>query len=204
MSGETVRHVVERALERHAEGFEGWFPAPFDWRSLCADAPQMALKLERREPAQDPEADAALVPELDLVEAAEQVFAHAYLGALAGIALTSDDERDPDLLVERLLDPLDDEAEERFEALATGSLGRVERALAGQGETLDEESVEAAAHTLVEAAWPGVEVSLESLAPFDPERDVDLPHGVRQVLSGLARLAAILAAFRWLSQDDAG
>jgi hypothetical protein len=56
----------------------------------------------------------------------------------------------------------------------------------------------------VDAAWPSIEVALEGLAPFDPERDLELPHAVRQVLSGVARLAGILAAFRWIATASPG
>jgi hypothetical protein len=206
MSAGTLRSFVERALERHGEAFESAFPSPFDWRALCSDAPAMAKRLAagslEDEAALGEEGD--LAPELDLVESAEQVFAHAYLGALAGIALTVEDDRDPELTFEGLLTPLEDPEEAHFETLATRSLAPVERALAGQGDVPDEESAAGAALALVDAAWPSVEVALEGLAPFDPERDLELPHAVRQVLSGVARLAAILASFRWISAPDPG
>jgi hypothetical protein len=206
MSAGTVRTFVERVLERHGEEFEAIFPAPFDWHALAADAPAMARRLAAGSAGEEDllgeEGD--LAPELDLVEASEQVFVNAYLGGLAGIALAIDDERDPESILDGLVRPLDDAEEERFEALAGASLGPVERALAGQGDTPDDASAEGAALVLVDTAWPSVEVALESLEPFAPDREAELPHAVRQVLAGLARVAAILAAFRWLAAGRPG
>lgn len=203
MSAGTVRIFVERALDRQGERVEQSFPAPFDWRALCSDAPAMARRLSagslEEGDALSDEDD--LVPELDLVETAEQTFLHAYLGGLAGLALTSEDDRDPESVLEQLLAPLDDEGEARFEELAGQGLTAVERSLAGQGIALDEDSAEGTAVMLTDVAWPSVEVALERLVPFDPARDLELPHPVRQVLSGVARIAAILAAFRWLAGD---
>lgn len=205
MNAGTLRHVVENALSKHLDGFGAWFPSGFDWQHLCSDAPEMARRLTtgslEEEEALGEEGD--LAPELDLVEVAEQTFASAYVGALAGIALAVDDARDPDLLVERLTAPLADGEEERFDELASNSLGSVERSLAGQGEPFDEDSVEGLATTLTDAAWPGVEVALERVDAFDPERDTEPPPAVRRVLGGVARIAAILAAFRWLGLDEA-
>lgn len=203
MSAGTVRIFVERALARQGERVDEAVPSPFDWRALCADTPAMARRLSA---GSLEEGDALLdeddlVPELDLVETAEQTFLNAYLGGLAGLALTSDDERDPESVLEQLLSPLDEEGEARFEALAAQALTTVERALAGQGEALEEASVEGTTMMLTDVAWPSVEVALERLVPFDPERDLELPHAVRQVLSGVARIAAILAVFRWLAGD---
>jgi hypothetical protein len=206
MSAGTVRTFVERALERHGEDFDAFFPAPFDWHALATDAPSMARRLAvgtlEEEDTLGEEGD--LVPEMDLVEAAEQVFVNAYLGGLAGLALATDDERDPESILDGLVAPLDDAEEERFEAFAADSLATVERALAGQGDTPDDSSPEGAALILVDAAWPSVEVALERLTPFSPDRETELPSAVRQVFAGIARVAAILAAFRWLSVVRAG
>jgi hypothetical protein len=220
VSAGTLRHVVEHALTRHLDAFAEAFPPGFDWQALCADAPRLVERLasgattpasehvdaddddgfeDDDEPGFEREGDAAVAPEIDLVGASEETFAAAYVGALAGIALAVEDERDPDLLVEELVRPLAEEDEEAFERLAEGSLDPVERALAGRGPTPDEESVTGLAVTLTEAAWPGVEVALEGVAVLDPERGTDLPSAVRQVLGGVARVAAILAAFRWLA-----
>lgn len=201
MGAGTLRSFVARALERHGESVESAFPAPFDWRALCADAPTLARRLARGSVEDEPPADddGDLAPELDLVEAAEGTFLRAYLGGLSGLALLSDDERDPEALLEALLAPLSDEAEARFEALAGERLGSVERALAGQGEALEESTPEGTAATLTEASWPCVEAALTGLTAFDPEREGELPHAVRQVLGGVARIAAVLAAFRWLA-----
>jgi len=205
MSGSTLRNVVEHALTRHLDGFGEWFPDGFDWQQLCNDAPEMVRRLVvgdlEEEDALGEEGD--LAPELDLVESAEQTFAAAYVGALAAIALAVEDERDPDLLVERLAAPVSDAEEARFTELAAESLGVVERSLAGQGHALDEESAEGLAATLTDAAWPGVDVALERVPVFDPESEIELPPAVRQVLGGVARVAAILAAFRWLVLSDA-
>lgn len=190
---------MERVLERHRDGVEDALPAPFDWRGLCSDAPEMVRRLGSDAEAPAGEVDEALVPELDLVEAAEQALLHAYLGGLAGIALHADDDRDPETVLEALLGPLEDEQEERFESLASDSLAGVERALAGERLAADEDSIEGAAALLTDAAWPSVEVALESLPPFDPQQDLALPAPVRQVLGGVARIGAILAAFRWLA-----
>jgi hypothetical protein len=209
VSAGTLRHVVENAWARRGDDFAAWFPAVFDWQSLCADAPSMARRVARGEPGEAPEPDddpdeGGLVPELDLVELAEDVFAHAYVGALVGIALVVDDERDPDLLVERLAEPLSEEEEPRFEALAARCLESTERVLAGRVEAPDERNAEAAAALLVEGAWPGVETALEGLPGFGADDGPELPDGVRQVFAGVARVAAILAAFRWLALTDPG
>lgn|GEM_PF-5595411 len=205
MNAGTLRHVVENALVKHLDGFGAWFPAGFDWQHLCSDAPEMARRLTtgslEEEQALGEEGD--LAPELDLVEIAEQTFAFAYVGALAGIALAVEDARDPDLLVERLTAPLAESEEERFDELASNSLGSVERSLAGQGEPFDEDSLEGLATTLTDAAWPGVEVALEGVDAFNPESETEPPPAVRRVLGGVARVAAILAAFRWLGLDEA-
>jgi hypothetical protein len=211
MSAGTLRHVVENAWARRGDDFAGWFPAVFDWRALCADAPTMARRLaqgdgdaaDRDEPG-DLDDEVALAPEIDLVETAEDVFAHAYVGALVGIAVLVDDERDPDLLVERLAEPLDEEEEPRFEALAAQCLEPAERVLAGQVEAPDEQRAEAAAALLVEGAWPGVETALEGLPGFGGEDGAEVPEPVSRVLAGVARVAAILAAFRWLALSDPG
>jgi hypothetical protein len=212
MSAGTLRHVVENAWARRGDDFAAWFPAVFDWQSLCADAPSMARRVSRGETGDAGESDhedgdqdeGGLVPELDLVEVAEDVFAHAYVGALVGIALVVDDERDPDLLVERLAEPLSEEEEPRFEALTAKCLEPTERVLAGQVEAPDERNAEAAAALLVEGAWPGVETALEGLPGFGDDDGPELPDEVRQVLAGVARVAAILAAFRWLALTDPG
>ena len=204
MSAGTLRHVVEHALEKHLDGFGGWFPAAFDWQQLCSDTPELARRLalgRSDEDDLDPDGDVLdeVTPELDLVEAAEATFATAYVGALAGIALAVEDERDPDLLIARLAVPLEEGEEAPFEALAERSLAAVERSLAGQGEALDEDSPEGLSASLAEAAWPGVEVALEHVTVFDPEQGPELPSPVKQVLGGVARVAAILAAFRWIA-----
>lgn len=204
MNAGTLRHVVEHALNKHLDGFGAWFPSGFDWQTLCSDAPEMARRLVTGGLEEEAGEDGDLAPELDLVEVAEEAFAFAYVGALASIALAVEDARDPDLLVERLTAPPSEAEEERFAELAADSLGSVERALAGQGEPLDEESVEGLAFTLTDAAWPGVEVALEGVEAFDPDRDVELPPSVKRVLGGVARVAAILAAFRWLGLQDDG
>lgn len=208
MSAGTLRHAVEYAWARRGDDFAGWFPRVFDWQALCSDAPAMAQRVaaggSEDESRSDGDDGSGLVPELDLVETAEDVFAHAYLGALVGIALIVDDERDPDLLVERMARPLGEEEEPRFEALAARSLEGAERVLAGQIEAPDENSAEAAAALLVEGAWPGVETALEGLPGFGDEDAPEVPDAVRQVLAGVARVAAILAAFRWLALADPG
>lgn len=214
MSATTLRHVVEHALGRHLDGFAGWFPAGFDWQQLCSDTPAMLRRLLEDEPPErdpdDPDAgldDGAdeddalgLPPEVDLVEASEGTFAAAYMGALAGIALAVEDERDPDLLVERMAQPLDEDEEPRFAEAVGEALALVESALAGRGETPDEETLAGLCVTLVEAAWPGVDVALGSVPALGEEQG--LPPPARQVLGGVARVAAILAAFRWLALDD--
>ena len=202
MSAGTLRHVVEHALEKHLAGFDDWFPAVFDWQRLCIDAPELVRRLAQGRVEDDaPEGEAwdDLTPEVDLVEAAEATFAAAYVGALAGIALAVEDERDPDFLIAHLAQPLEEAEEAPFEALAVGSLAAVERGLAGQGEALDEDGPEGLAASLAEAAWPGVEVALEHVSIFDPDEGPELPSAVKQVLGGVARVAAILAAFRWLA-----
>ncbi|MFM8385916.1 MAG: hypothetical protein ACKOCB_03700 [Planctomycetia bacterium] len=234
MSATTLRHVVERALGRHLDGFGAWFPAGFDWQELCNDTPAMLRRLleapdaagsacdpaqgagdpaqpddEEHEEAEPEDEDVGsedgretlgLPDDVDLVEASEGAFAAAYIGALAGLALVVDDERDPDLLLEALVQPLAEDEEPRFDEAVAGSLGPVEGALAGREEAPDEDSLAGMAVTLVESAWPGVDVALGSVPVLASEEGLSAE--ARQVLGGVARVAAILAAFRWLALDD--
>jgi hypothetical protein len=178
-----LRHFLERAAERHGDDFEDWFPGAFDWEALCDDAPAMAERLGRV--VGGDEADEALV------EFAGAVFRAAHLAALSVLSCEADG--DPETTLDRLARPLDDEEEETFERLARETLGPLEEAMADEEEPeLDPEAATALA--LASLAW-------ESSEPLLAEgiRAAAASGEEERVLVGIARLAEILAAFRWLA-----
>jgi hypothetical protein len=197
MSGAALRRFVDRALEKHGRTLDAWFPGSFDWRALCADAPDMA-----RRAAVGREEDGLEDDELE--EAAEGTFRLAHVSALAALAVAAEGDADPYTLLERLTTPPRDEAEERFEALAERALGPVEESLGGVEVALDADGSRAEA--LAAAAWPAVEpVVAEHLESLERMGE-DVPDAARGVLVGVARVATILAAFRWMaaaSEDPA-
>jgi hypothetical protein len=192
MNAAALRHLVERAAEVHGGGFPDWFPDTFEWADLCRDAPAMADRLGRTESSA--EADRRLE------SLAEAVFRAAYLSGLSVLSARSETPEDPETIIGRLARRLDEEEEEVFTRLAEGDLAAVESALGDEGEedaALTPDGREAL--RLVGVAWPPTadlvgEAVGSAATPGGPEA---------RVLGGIARVAAILASFRWLAADRA-
>jgi hypothetical protein len=178
-----LAHFVERVADLHLSRFEEWFPSTFDWERLCADVPRMAER--RGEPT----------PDLgDLEDRSRAVFRGAHLVTLAVFSAAADDEEDPELRMESLASPPTEEEETEFARLAEAHLEALEEALAGE-ETAVPDVARAAA--MVGAAWPAVSQLLGDdetalLAEDATEGDI---------LWGVARVAAALAALRWLAAE---
>lgn len=198
MSGAALRHFVEEALGRHADDLDDWFPSCFHWRKLCADAAAMTANVAER--AFDPD-------DLEGNEAirrrASRVFRFAHVAALAVLAAGSADDGDPGEVLESLLEEPDEGEEAYYRALILEVMGPLEQTLAGDDVPLDERGE--AAYSLLGAAWPAVEtyaqedgVLGEETQPMPGDTDDDRA-AVLTVLQGIALLAAMLAAFRWLS-----
>jgi hypothetical protein len=191
MNSTALRHLVERAAATHGERFPEWFPESFEWADLCRDAPAMADRLGRRERSE--EADRRIE------SLAAAVFRAAYLAGLSVLAARAESEEDPETIVGRLARPLDEEEQEVFTRLAEGELAGVESALGDETEApeLSPDGVEGL--RLVGVAWPPTaalvgEAVGTAAAAGGPEA---------RVLGGIARVATILAAFRWLAADRA-
>jgi hypothetical protein len=192
MNPNALRHLVERAAANHGDRFPEWFPESFEWTDLCRDAPSMADRLGRAGGTED--------ADRRLAGLAEAVFRAAYLSGMSVLAARAESDDDPETILGRLARPLDDEEQEVFGRLAEGELAAVESALGDEPETapaLSPDGVEGL--RLVGVAWPPTatlvgEAVGSAAAPGGPEA---------RVLGGIARVAAILASFRWLAADRA-
>jgi hypothetical protein len=186
MSDAPLRHLVDRAWAVHGPRFEDWFPRSFDWKQFVADIPRLA-----REVGGPP------IPRVDEAEFEDRVdrtFRAAFLAGLAVLAASHEGEEDPDLVLETLASPPDEEVDDDFGAFLEEHMGSVEKAVAA--ETFDDLPEEAAAvGRLAEAIWPVVFALLDE----DPLADFDAPEGRGSVLVGVARVATILACVRWWS-----
>ncbi len=185
-----LKHFLEQAARVKLPRFETWFPGCFDWARFCADVPRMAAR-----------AGVALPPdegdEHELEQRARTLFKAGHLFTLAVLAAGTGSLQDPDVLLERLTTPPDEDEEEAFEAMVGANLEGGERLLAGEGEGLPAAEGVARPVALVSATWPAVEHLLES----DPSRMLERAGPAAGVLAGVARLGALLAAFRWLAVE---
>ncbi|MDJ0974009.1 MAG: hypothetical protein QNJ98_06080 [Planctomycetota bacterium] len=198
MSGAALRHFVEEALGRHADDLDDWFPSCFHWRGLVADAAQMTASVAGRPyDADDLEGNEAIRARASLV------FRFAHVTTLAMLAAGGAEDSDPGETLEILLDEPDDGEEAYYRGLVNEVMGPLEANLAGDAAELDARGE--AAYALINAAWPAIEtfaqedgVLGEETQPL-PGDSEDERAAVRRVLEGIAMLAAILAAFRYLS-----
>ncbi len=197
-----LQHFLERAAADHIEAFDAWFPAGFDWARLCGDVPRLA-----REGGVATEG----LPDEDLVKMARAVFRGAHLFTLAVLAAGSEGRGDPQDLLSRLTSPPDEEVEEHFLALAEELLPSVEARIpietSGAEQSAppkdDDEGVDEAeaairrAVALVRATAPAVEHVLAN----DESRVFARAGETAGVLWALARVAAALAALRWMASE---
>lgn len=198
MAGPALRHFVEEALGRHVDDLDDWFPGCFHWRGLCADTPAMAAAAGGY--THDPD---DLEGNEAIRQRASRVFRFAHVATLAVLsAISSEDSNPVDALDALMVEP--DEGEERyFETLVDEVLGPLESYFSGNDPELDERGL--AAYSLVGTAWPSLEDFIqedgilgEETQPL-PGADETTRTAVRGVMHAIIRVAAILAAFRWLS-----
>jgi len=185
-----LKHFLERAAGDKLPRFEAWFPPCFDWERLCCDVPRMAEKAGTKLPEEAGD-------ERDLESMARSLFKAGHLFTLAVLAAGSAAEADPHEIFEQLTSAPSDEEEAVFEELLAGNLEAAESILSGETAVgpPDEDAEHAAA--LVGATWPAVEHLLVS----DPARMFERAGPAAVVLASMARLGALLAAFRWLAAE---
>ena len=185
-----LEHYLEHAAHVHLKSFDTWFPTTFDWARLCADVPDMARRLGHV--AAEGEDDR------DLEENAAVVFRGAHLFALAVLGAATRGAADPDTLLDRLASRCGDEEEETFADLVGCCLRPVEDLVFA-----DEQKPEASprvdrAADLVRAVWPAVTHILAA----DDSRIFERAGESADILWGVARMGAVLAAFRWMAAEE--
>lgn len=177
---DSLRELVGRVVNQHGPDFEHWFPSSFDWMAACSDAAGMAERAGGGRLSD--EAVAALAA------AAGEHFRLGYLAGLLTLAAIDPYDGDPEGLVAELVEPLEDDDEERFGALATDHLDAIEARLGGD-PTKHPPGTERLV-TLAERAWTPLSTWFEST-----------PKGKRTkwrpFLLAFARLGAGLSALRW-------
>ncbi len=182
-----LKHFLERAAADHLGSFDLWFPSCFAWRALCADLPAM-LEASGR-PLPEDEADTR-----DLVATAGAVFRAGHLFTLVVLAAAAEGQRDPQEVLDHLTGSLDDDEEAHFEAAVGEALGDVEALLLDASPPAASETAQEAAQ-LVRVSWPAVEHLLGS----DEGRLFEQAGEAAPLLWSMARVGAILAAFRWMA-----
>lgn len=178
-----LRLLVSRALERHGESFDRWFPSTFDWQAVTADAPSIA----RGNGARIDDDTGSHTGASALARAAGEYFRLGYIGGLAILAAHDPESPDVEGTLDALADELDDEGEEEFAALVTDHLDAIEARLAGAEPALAA-GTEALANVAA-LAW-------EPLAAWFEESPPGTRTRWRPHLIGYARLGAALAALR--------
>lgn len=184
-----LEHYLERAAQVHLPSFETWFPSTFDWLRLCADVPDMARQLGHPSPE---EGDRALE------DMARVVFRGAHLFALAVLGAAAQGGSDPDETLERLASPCSDEEEEAFGDLVGCCLRVVEDHVFAEAVAPEASDRVDRASDLVRAIWPAVTHILAA----DDSRIFERAGEAADVLWGVARVGAVLAAFRWMAAED--
>lgn len=198
MAGRALRHFVEEAIGRHADELDDWFPGCFHWRGLLADTPAMSAQLGGYEAdPTDLEGNEAIR------QRASHVFRFGHVATLAVLAAGSQEDGNPVETLDLLVTEPDEGEERYFGELVDEVLGPLETFFTEDGAPLDPRGE--AAYELVSAAWPVVHDLLQEdgvlgqeTQPFPGDTE-DRRHAVGTVLAGIARVSAILAAFRWLS-----
>jgi len=198
MSTPALRHFVERALGVLAPAFEDGFPGCFDWWRLCRDAPAI---VERTGGGSSDAADRTW--SVQVRQRAEAIFRFAHVAALALLCASHPDEGDPEAALDRFGDEPEDEEEDRFEGLVNDVLGPLEESLLDDGVRLDERGD--LARRLLDGVWPHVESMLADVEGLsdEAEDEADDENASQDaewtVFVALARVAAILATFRWMA-----
>lgn len=184
-----LEHYLERAVHVHLPSFDAWFPSPFDWSRLCADVPDMARRLGHPPPEEG---------EQVLEDMARTVFQGSHLFALAVLGAAAQGSSDPDLLLDHLASPCSEEEEAAFGDLVGCCLRVVEDHVFAEAPEAPETSdrVERASD-LVRAVWPAVTHILAA----DDSRIFERAGDSADVLWGVARVGAVLAAFRWMAAE---
>lgn len=196
MSTPALRHFLAHAVETHGPGLDRAFPGCFDWRRLCRDTPVM---LERATRGAFDTSDAARVHLIQ--ERAEAIFRTAHVATLAVRSAMDAGDVDPDALLDGLATPPDEDEEDRFEARVVDSLDAVESSFEDDEVELDRGGLEI--RNLVAVTWAPVHELLEENEALEPVPDSDHADAIRAarpVLLALIRVAAILAAIRWLAR----
>ena len=183
-----LKHFLEQTAQQKLPTFEQWFPPCFDWQRLSADVPAMAEASGTPLPAEEGD-------EHELESMARSFFKAGHLFTLIVLAAGSAEEGDPERLADHVTDSPSEEEEEAFEALVERHLHPAERLLAGEEADCEEEGARAVA--LVGATWPAV----EQVFLADPSRMLERAGPAAGILGGIARLGALLAAFRWLAAE---
>ena len=183
-----LEHYLERAAQVHLASFETWFPSTFDWLRLCADVPDMARQLGHPPPE---EGDRALE------DMARVVFRGAHLFALAVLGAAAQGASDPDETLERLAARPGDEEEEAFGDLVGCCLHVVEDHVFAEAAAPEASDRVDRAADLVRAVWPAVTHILGA----DDSRMFERAGEAADVLWGIARVGAVLAAFRWMAAE---
>jgi hypothetical protein len=189
-----LRRFLERAAELHLSRFESCFPGGFDWEALCADVPAVAEQTGRPLPEQPGEEPSAV-----LEDTARGVFRGVWLATLGLLTLLTEGDDDPESLLEHVAGtPPEEDEETAYQALLAEPLEDVEALLLGDRVDGPSEVAERAA-ALADRVWP----TLEALLVED--EDGPLAEGARSadLLWGVARVAAILAVYRWMAAEQA-
>jgi hypothetical protein len=189
----TVRDWIADAEAVHGPSLDEWFPAAFDWRAFCADAPALAERLGGRWAGSTAAAGKARLEEL-----AQAAFRGAYVAALAVLA-AYDAEEEPDDALLRLTAPLSDAEEEGLVDALADEVAAVERGLAGEaGDPADPRVVAAlvAARAIREAVRIVLADGLQSSARAVVSLGGSVS-AVAKVAAGVVNVGVALAALRY-------
>ncbi len=190
----SLRHWMAEAEAAHGPSMDAWFPAEFDWKALCADAPALAERLGQ---TWKPSTGAAARARLE--ELGQAAFRGAYVGALSILA-ACDVEADPKDALDRLVAPCSDEEAEAMGDDLARDLQVVEARLAGE-EPSDPGTERAdVASTVAGPVREGVRAVLTDGLTGGANALVSLGASgaaLSKVLSGLVSVAVSLACLRW-------
>ena len=190
----SLRHWMSEAEAAYGPSMDEWFPADFDWKALCADAPALAERLGQTwKPA------TAAAAKARLEELGQAAFRGAYVGALSILA-ACDVDADPKDALERLVAPLSDEEAETMGDDLARDLEVVEARLAGE-EPSDPGTERAdVASTVAAPVREGVRAVLTDGLAGGASALVSLgasTAALSKVLAGLVSVAVSLACLRW-------
>lgn len=188
----TVRAWVADAEATYAESIDRWFPAEFDWKALCADAPAFAERLGGTWKGGTEAAARARLEEL-----AVAAFRGAYVTAIALFA-GYDSEGNPDEALERLMTAPDDDEALRLAALLA-QLDEMELVLHAERPRDPKSGARPAIDAALAVLEPVRAMLAEGLEPAG-RAVVGLgasPGPVRKALSGIVTIAVAVAGLRY-------